>query len=109
MLNPPVPVLMLYDPAEFWEQVRATIREEIASTLEQTGLVHSALEKARLPTKPAYTEVEIQHLFQISGKTLEEWTDAGLLKSTGICRQVYVLYSDLLSLFRADYDSERKE
>ena len=31
MPDPPVPVLMLYDPEEFWAAVRTTVREEMAA------------------------------------------------------------------------------
>jgi hypothetical protein len=99
-IPPPVPVLMLYDPEEFWEQVRATIREEIAQAHAQTGLVQAALDKAGLPVKPAYTTAEIRQLFQLSDKTQEEWIRHGLLKPTRIGRQVYILYTDLLQLFQ---------
>jgi DNA-binding transcriptional MerR regulator len=43
---------------------------------------------------------EIQQLFQVSQETLDEWTSAGLLKPTRIGRQVYILFADLLPLFK---------
>jgi len=94
------PVLMLYDPEEFWCQVRATVREELAGAHAQQHLVQTALEKAGLPVKPAYTMSEIQQLFQLSDQTLDEWTRARLLKPTRISRQTYILYADLLPLFK---------
>jgi hypothetical protein len=90
---------MLYDPDEFWEQVRAAIREEIAQSRTQTTMLHTALEKAGLPIKPAYTTAEIRHLFHITDQTLEEWREHGQLRLTRIGRQVCVLYADLLSPF----------
>ena len=99
-ITPPVPVLMLYDPEEFWEAVRRLTREEIAKSQTQTGLVQSALDKASLPLKPAYNMAEIKRLFKLSDETLGEWTTAGLLRPTPIGRQTYILYADLLSLFK---------
>jgi hypothetical protein len=55
MADPPVPVLMLYDPEEFWEQVRKTVRDEMAAVHAGYNGFISALEKAGLPVKPAYT------------------------------------------------------
>jgi hypothetical protein len=101
MAEPPVPVLMLYDPEEFWEQVRKTVREEIAAAQAQQNVVQSAMEKAGLPLKPAYTPAEIKTLFQLSDEIMEEWTSAGLLRLTPIGRQAFILYSDLLPIFQA--------
>jgi len=96
----PVPVLMLYDPEEFWAAVRATVREELARAPAQSGALQSALGHAGLTLKPAYTMSEIQQLFQLSDETLAEWTGAGLLKPTRLGRQVYILFADLLPLFK---------
>ena len=100
MPTKPVPVLMLYDPEEFWAEVRATVRDELARAHAQSGALQTALDKAGLPLKPAYTMSEIQQLFQLSDETLREWTGAGLLKHTHIGRQVYILFAGLLSLFK---------
>jgi hypothetical protein len=101
MAEPPVPVLMLYDPEEFWAKVRATVREEMAAVhAEYNGFI-SALEKAGLPIKPAYTPAEITALFQLSEGTLEEWAEHGLLRLTTIGRRTYILYNDLRQLFHA--------
>lgn len=99
MAEPPVPVLVLYDPEEFWAAVRTTVREEIAATQAQHNLIQSALDKAGLPFKPAYTLAEIKSLFQLSDETLEEWTSAGLLRPAPVGRQICVLYTDLITLF----------
>jgi|HubBroStandDraft_1064217.scaffolds.fasta_scaffold458851_1 hypothetical protein len=101
MPDPPVPVLMLYDPEEFWEKVRATVREEIARADSQNALLQSAIEKAGLPLKPAYTSAEITALFQLSEGTLEEWAEHGLLRLITIGHRSYILYNDLRELFHA--------
>jgi hypothetical protein len=96
----PVPVLMLYDPEEFWAAVRRFVREETRLAQTPAGLLQTALDKTGLPLKPAYTPAEIQQLFNVTDQTLDEWTGAGLLKPTRIGRQVYILYCDLLSRFK---------
>jgi hypothetical protein len=55
MAEPPVPVLMLYDPEEFWAKVHATVREEMAAVHAGYNGFQSAIEKAGLPIKPAYS------------------------------------------------------
>jgi hypothetical protein len=101
MPDPPVPVLMLYDPDEFWALVRATVREEIERADSQNALLQSAIEKAGLPVKPAYTPAEITALFQLSEGTVEEWADHGLLRLITFGRRSYILYNDLRQLFHA--------
>ncbi|HXB07931.1 MAG TPA: hypothetical protein VNW04_12460 [Puia sp.] len=103
-MKSPVPVLMLYDPEEFWEQVRATVREEIAQARIQTTALPLALEKAGLPIKPAYTLNEIRQLFQLTKPVLNNWIRQGLLKPVPLGRQAYLLYSDLLPLFQPGPD-----
>jgi hypothetical protein len=101
MADPPVPVLMLYDPEEFWAKVRATVREEMAAVhAEYNGFI-SALEKAGLPIKPAYSFAEVRQLFGISQAIVDQWAHHGLLRPTRIGTRFYVLYTDLITLFHA--------
>jgi hypothetical protein len=86
MSKPPVPVVFLYDPDEFWEDIRQLIREEIA-----TSTVRQAI----------YTEQDIARLFQIPAGTIEDWIRRGILKPVKIRREVYFLHSDLQHLFQA--------
>jgi len=101
MADPPVPVLMLYDPEEFWEQVRATVRDEMAAVHAGYNGFISALEKAGLPVKPAYTLAEVRQLFGISQSILDGWAHHGLFRPTRIGIRFYVLYTDLITLFHA--------
>jgi hypothetical protein len=50
MSKPPVPVVFLYDPDEFWEHIRQLIREEVAASRARQAI---------------YTEQDIARLFQI--------------------------------------------
>jgi hypothetical protein len=80
MPKPPVPVVFLYDPDEFWEHIRQLIREEIAASTTRQAI---------------YTEQDIARLFQITLETIEDWTRRGILKPVKIRREVYFLHSDL--------------
>jgi hypothetical protein len=91
---------MLYDPEEFWAEVRATVREELARAPAQSGALQSALGHPGLTLKPAYTMSETELLFQVSRETLDEWTQGGLLRTIRIGRQLYILYADLGPLFK---------
>ena len=75
MIQPPVPVLMLYDPEEFWAAVRTAVREEIAAIRVENTLIQSAIEKAGLPLKPAYSLAEIKILFQTRGRNAHQELD----------------------------------
>jgi hypothetical protein len=101
MAEPPVPVLMLYDPDEFWQQVRATVREEMAAVHAGYNGFITALEKAGLPVKPAYSFAEVRQLFGISQPILDQWAHHGLFRPTRIGSRFYVLYTDLITLFHA--------
>ena len=97
----PIPVLMLYDPDEFWEQVRDFVREAIVQAQTPAGGLQAALDKSGLPLKPAYTLTEIRQLFHLSVQTLDEWIQNGLLPTARMGRQSYILYADLLQRFQA--------
>ena len=53
---PPVSVLILYDPEEFWSHFQLLICEEIASAQAQCRVVPHRPEKAGLSDKPS-TEI----------------------------------------------------
>jgi hypothetical protein len=101
MAEPPIPLLILYDPAEFWQQVRATVRAEMAALHAGYNGFISALEKAGLPVKPAYSFTEVRQLFGISQPILDQWAHHGLFRPTRIGSRFYVLYTDLITLFHA--------
>ena len=61
----------------------------------------SALEKAGLPVKPAYTFAEVRQLFGISQPILDAWAHHGLFRPTRMGTRFYVLYTDLITLFQA--------
>jgi hypothetical protein len=90
---------MLYDPAEFWEEIRSVFRAEVAKAQAGAAAVMTSLQRAGLPVKPAYTLPDIRRLFQLSEGDLDEWTTAGFLRPTRIGRQFYFLYADLAALF----------
>jgi len=98
-IPPPIPVLMLYDPTEFWQSVRQFVREEVTLAQAQTATVHAALANAHLPIKPAYSLDEIGILFQMSKADLSDWIRQGTLTTIQIRRKSYILYSDILQLF----------
>jgi hypothetical protein len=80
--NPPVPVIFLYDPEEFWEHVRVLIREEVARS------------------KPLYTADEVSQLFHISKKEINDWIRRDTLKPIRINGRVYFLTTDIQSLLK---------
>jgi Helix-turn-helix domain len=85
MPKPPVPVVFLYDPEEFWEHIRQLIREELAKAADRQAI---------------YSTADLCRLFQIQPATVDDWAGRGILKPVKIRGQVYFLHSDLEHLFR---------
>ena len=102
MPDPPVPVLMLFDPEEFWQQVRATVREEMAAIQAEYSGFLSAIEKAGLRVKPAYTLAEVRELFGVSQAIIDAWAHHGLLCPTRTGNRFYFLYADLSCVFQTN-------
>ena len=85
MPKPPVPVVFLYDPDEFWEHIRQLIREELAASATRQAI---------------YTTADIQQLFQIPPETATDWIRRGILKPVKIRGTQYFLHADIEHLFR---------
>jgi hypothetical protein len=86
MSTPPVPVVFLYEPDEFWEHIRRLIQEDIAAATGRQAI---------------YTTEDIQRLFQIPPETTSDWIRRGILKPVKIRGEPYFLHADIEHLFRA--------
>ena len=53
MPQPLPPILLLYDPAEFWEEVRSVVRAEVAEAQAGASAVTTALQQAGRPNYPS--------------------------------------------------------
>jgi excisionase family DNA binding protein len=97
-----MPMLFPYDPAQYWEQVRKIIREEIAAINHLRDAPANSYETPGLTYKPLYSMDEIALMFGVSKPTLYDWTKHGKLKPVKIRRRVYYLHTDIQQLLRSD-------
>jgi hydroxylamine reductase (hybrid-cluster protein) len=84
-----IPMLIPYEPEEFWERMRMIIREEIKE--KNNGKIPVAnLQTPGLTEKPLYRILEICALYSMSRRTtVHEWVKSGKLRkikvsSTGL-------------------------
>lgn len=91
MDNKMMPVLMPYEPKEFWEMMRKIVREEV---LELKGSSH-LVDTPGLTQKPLYKIAELCELFKVSRPTLDDWVKHGKLRKVKVRSRVYFLGKDI--------------
>jgi excisionase family DNA binding protein len=99
--NVSVPILIPFEPEEFWAQIRVIIREEVSRNQKEQPVLVSILETPGLTEKPLYKIQEICSLFNITKPTIYDWIKHGKLKRVKIRSRVYFLGSDIRQLMQA--------
>jgi excisionase family DNA binding protein len=95
-----IPILIPFEPEDFWAQMRIIIREEVVKSQKGQFPSNSLLETPGLTEKPLYKIQEICSLFRISKPTIYDWIKNGKLKRIKIRSRVYFLGSDIRSLMQ---------
>lgn len=95
--NSHVPMLIPYEPEEFWDKIRLIVREEIKQQVGRPA-DKSLLDTPGLKQKPLFKVNELCALFQISRPTLYEWIKDGKLKPVKIRSRVFFLGADVRQL-----------
>ncbi len=90
------PLLIPYEPDEFWEQLRVIIREEIVKTSK--GKNATAYQTSGMEYKPLYKINEVCDLFQVTRPTVYDWVKHGKLRPHKIRSRVYFLWNDIQQL-----------
>ena len=98
--NVSVPILIPFEPEEFWAQIRAIIREEVSRNQKEPTPIAS-MEVPGLTEKPLYKIQEICSLFKVTKPTIYDWIKHGKLKRVKIRSRVYFLGSDIRQLMQA--------
>lgn len=93
-----VPLLIPYEPAEFWDKMRMIVREEIFSGVKRQK-ASSAMATPGLTEKPLYKIVEICAIFNVSRTTVHEWVKSGKLRKVKVRSRVYFLADDVRKIF----------
>jgi len=99
--NASVPILIPFEPLEFWGQIREIIREEICRNQKELSTAATILETPGLTEKPLYKIQEICSLFKVTKPTIYDWIKHGKLKRVKIRSRVYFLGSDIKQLMQA--------
>jgi excisionase family DNA binding protein len=99
--NVSVPILIPFEPEEFWAQIRVIIREEVSRNQREHPALASIMETPGLTEKPLYKIQEICSLFKITKPTIYDWIKHGKLKRVKIRSRVYFLGSDIRQLMQA--------
>jgi excisionase family DNA binding protein len=98
--NPVTPMLFPYDPAQYWQQIRQIIREEVSS-IEKEKPAGPVYETPGLTYKPLFKISELCGLFQVTKPTIYDWIKHGKLKPFKIRSRVYFLWQDVQQLMHA--------
>ena len=101
MKNGATPILFPYDPAEYWQNVRQIIREEVSKIAKEKPS-GSVLETPGLTYKPLLKISELCTLFQVSKPTIYGWIQVGKIKPVKVRSRVYFLWQDVQRLMSTD-------
>lgn len=99
--NTSVPILIPFEPEEFWSQIRTIIREEVARNHTEAASLSTIMETPGLLEKPLYKIQEICSLFRVTKPTIYDWIKHGKLKKVKIRSRVYFLAKDVRQLMQA--------
>jgi excisionase family DNA binding protein len=95
------PMLFPYDPAEYWEQMRKIIREEIKD-MEASKANEVTFETPGMTYKPLYKIKEVCALLGVTRPTIYDWVKHGKLKPYKIRSRVYFLWDDIQNLLHPE-------
>ena len=95
-----VPILIPFEPEEFWAQIRLIIREEVTKNKKEQPVFASLMETSGLTEKPLFKMQEICSLFKVTKPTIYDWIKHGKLKKVKIRSRVYFLGSDVRQLMQ---------
>ena len=99
--KPVTPMLFPYDPAEYWDQLRKIIREEI-KVMDSGSAPVLSYETPGMTYKPLYKMKEVCALLGVTRPTIYEWVKLGKLRPYKIRSRVYFLWDDIHKLLHPE-------
>jgi predicted DNA-binding transcriptional regulator AlpA len=99
------PMLFPYEPAQFWQNVRQIIREEVQQA-EKDRPASPVYETPGLTYKPLFKIAEVCSMFQVCRQTIYDWIKDGRLKPYKIKSRVYFLWNDIQQLLQPETQRE---
>jgi excisionase family DNA binding protein len=94
-----LPILIPYEPHQFWEQVRKIIREEIKE-FENSAAFTGLRGVPGQMHKPLYKVSDLCAFFHVSKPTIYEWCKVGRIRPYKIGTRTYFLYEDVQKLLK---------
>jgi excisionase family DNA binding protein len=95
--NTSVPILIPFEPEEFWAQIRVIIREEV-NKVEKEKPDSTAFQTSGLTYKPLYKITEVCNIFKVSRPTIYDWIKHGKLKPYKVQSRLYFLWNDIQAM-----------
>ena len=92
-----LPILIPYEPNQFWEQVRQIIREEIKE-FGNNPAVAGVRGIQGLKYKPLYKVSDLCSFFHVTKPTIYDWCKTGKIRPYKIGTRTYFLYDDVQKL-----------
>jgi excisionase family DNA binding protein len=99
--NVSVPILIPFEPEDFWAQIRLIIREEVSRNQKEQPVFASIMGTPGLTEKPLFKMQELCSLFKVTKPTIYDWIKHGKLKKVKIRSRVYFLGSDIKQLMQS--------
>ena len=92
-----LPILIPYEPSQFWEHIKKIIREEIKE-FENSPALTGVKGIPGLKHKPLYKVSDLCTFFHVSKPTIYEWCKTGKISPYKIGSRTYFLYEDVQKL-----------
>jgi hypothetical protein len=71
--NVSIPILIPFEPEEFWARIRVIVREEVTKNQKDHPVLASIMETPGLTEKPLYKIQEICSIFKVTKPTIYDW------------------------------------
>ncbi len=92
-----IPILLPYEPADYWKRMKELVHEEVKAVLKNKEDL-SSIHVNGLTEKPLFKVSELCTIFKVSKPTIYEWIKAGKLKPLKIRSRVFFLGRDIRQL-----------
>jgi len=96
-----LPILIPYEPSQFWEQMRKIIREEIKEFEKGTAFTE-VRGVPGLKHKPLYKISDLCAFFHVSKPTIYDWCKTGKLNPYKIGSRTFFLWADVHKFLNPD-------
>ncbi len=93
------PILLPYEPEEFWGRIRDIIKEEVGN-VEKGKPENGVYQTEGLTYKPLYKITEVCGIFKVSRPTIYDWIKHGKLKPYKVRSRLYFLWNDIQAMLK---------